>query len=43
MARGIIPLFDLLLKSPTIEYVFPEPVCPYANIVPLYPFNADYK
>lgn len=43
MDRGIIPPFDLLLKSPTIVKVLPEPVWPYAKIVPLYPFSADYN
>ena len=41
--EGSMGLSDLLSKSPTIVCVFPEPVCPYAKIVPLYPFNADLK
>lgn len=36
--RGINPFRFFLKMSPNIEYVLPEPVYPYANIVPLYPF-----
>ncbi|OMH81437.1 hypothetical protein AX774_g5113 [Zancudomyces culisetae] len=38
---------DLLLVSlvisPSIVYVFPVPVCPYAKIVQLYPCNTSFS
>ena len=34
---GIIPRYALSVGSPVIVCVLPHPVCPYANIVPLYP------
>lgn len=36
---GIMPLSPhCCVSDPLIVYVFPLPVYPYANIVPLYPF-----
>jgi hypothetical protein len=32
---GMIPLYSSTVSFPTIECVFPHPVCPYAKIVPL--------
>ena len=40
-ALGIIPFKFLSFESPSIVNVFPVPVYPYANIVPLYPYNTD--
>ena len=34
---GMIPCNSYMSILPTIECVLPQPVCPYANIVPLYP------
>ena len=34
---GMIPCPSAISPPPTIVYVFPEPVCPYAKIVPLNP------
>jgi hypothetical protein len=36
---GMIPLRLGSVGSPAIVNVFPHPVCPYAKIVPLYPFS----
>ena len=33
----MIPLSAYLSAPPVIVKVFPDPVCPYAKIVPLYP------
>lgn len=30
-------------SAPNIVYVFPDPVCPYANIEKLYPLNTSFK
>jgi hypothetical protein len=32
-------LVDKVVVTPNIVWVFPQPVCPYAKIVPLYPFK----
>lgn len=37
MARGIKPLSTYFSGPPVIVNVLPDPVCPYASIVPLYP------
>ena len=36
-ALGMIPCPFSVSPPPVIVYVFPDPVCPYAKIVPLYP------
>ena len=36
----MMPFRSSSLASPVIDHVLPEPVCPYAKIVPLNPLNA---
>lgn len=38
---GIRPLSSKLYVPPVIVNVFPEPVWPYAKMVPLYPYIAE--
>lgn len=39
-ALGMMPLSPKLSVPPLIVKVLPEPVCPYAKIVPLIPHRA---